>query len=959
MDKKKAPKNDDVFSLIPEERPRNKTSVLWLLVFGVFVLCFLGVATWYYGRHTVYLFHFGKKPKCDYSPLCTGISNLDKFDCHPDPNASKESCLQRGCCYQSNKNDISVNSNLNVPYCFYPSNYEGYSIGNITQDGRHIRADLKRDSPSGFPNDILSLHLVISFIDDCTLRIKITDPNSVRFEVPMPINDALKNLNKPCYDVKIDSKTGQLVISRKATGTIIFKTNLSQLVYSDQFLQLSSYLPSPYLYGIGEHYSSLLRNVNWTRLTLLNSDRGPLANYPLYGSHPFYLSLEEDGNANGVFLLNSNAMDVILQPAPAITFRPIGGILDFFVMLGPSPANVVQQYTDIIGRTFMPPYWSLGFQLCRYGYGSLNTTKETLMRNLKAGIPVDVQWNDIDYMDGRKDFTYDQDKFSALPEFVDELHSKGMHYVIMTDPGISCSEKPGTYPPYDDGLTDDIFIKNPNGTIFRGKVWTDGETVYPDFSNPKTDAYWLRHFADFHNKVKFDGVWIDMNEPSNFYDGGKDGCMKSSFEDPPYLPNWEQGNIPLQHKTICMTAKHYSTIHYNEHNLVAYREATATYRALKGIRQKRPFIISRASFSGLGNQSGHWSGDISSTWEDLRYTIPSMLNFNLYGIPMVGSDICGFNQDTTVPLCARWQSLGAFYPFSRNHNTLGAKEQDPAILGPTVITATVNSLYIRYLLLPYLYTLFARSHVFGDTVARPLFFEFPHDKNTYSIDEQFLWGSGLMVNPVVYENATNVTAYFPKGRWYDNVGKLINSSGQRITIQVPITEVSIAIRGGYILPAQLPALNTELSRQQPFVLMGGLDENLQATGELYWDDGDSLDTYVKGNYTLIRINVNNNTLATTVVNKGYDGPMDLGATQIAGIEKDPTEVTVNGVNCKRQPSGKKEHEMNLFNPSNIIDMVRGIKSKDPFCVYAYIAHDGVSIGTNGFSLLSPITITWR
>ncbi|CAL1274835.1 unnamed protein product [Larinioides sclopetarius] len=878
----KPPKTVDTYS-IPSKRQKYKISILSLLIFLGFAFAFLGIVTWFHTRYNINFFRVTIVKRSDSAPVCTEIPDLERFDCHPDPGATEENCLQRGCCFRSAQNSVNEKyPRLGIPYCFYPSNYNGYSIENISQDGRHIRADLKRSSPSGFPKDILNLHLVISFIDDYTLRIKITDANAERFEVPIPINDTLKNLEKPCYDVKIDSKTRQIVIARKATGTIIFKTNLSQLVYSDQFLQLSSHLPSSYIYGIGEHYSSFLRNVNWARYTLFNSDRGPWPNYPLYGSHPFYLSLEEDGNANGVFLFNSNAMDIILQPLPAITFRPIGGVLDFFVMLGPTPANVVQQYTGIVGRTFMPPYWSLGFQLCRYGYNSLNTTKETLQRNIDADISVDVQWNDIDYMDQRKDFTYDQDKYAGLPEFVEELHSKGMHYVVMTDPGLSCSEKPGTYPPYDEGLEEDIFIKNPNGTVFKGKVWTGGETAFPDFSNPRATAYWSKQFSDFHNKVNFDGVWIDMNEPSNFYSGEKEGCMNSTFEDPPYLPNWELGSIPLRQRTVCMTAKHYSTIHYNEHNLYGYREAAATNQALKNIRQKRPFVISRASFSGLGQHSGHWSGDIWSTWKDMRYSISSMLNFNLFGISMVGSDICGFSGDTTIPLCARWQSLGAFYPFARNHNSLGAK------------------------------------------------------------------------------NVTELTAYYPKGVWYTFEGKLINSSGENITAQVPLTDISYAFRGGYILPAQVPDINTERSRKHPFALIGGLDENLEAHGELYWDDGDSLDSFGTGNYTLIQFNVNKTSLTSTVVHKGYDEPMNFGIIQLAGLPVKPTKVVVNDVHCDLLQSPRSsEQQMNSFTTSKIFEMVKNISSNDLSCVFSYVGSNGISIGSVGFTLLSPLTVTWE
>ncbi|GFS37688.1 lysosomal alpha-glucosidase [Nephila pilipes] len=951
----KNPKEDDIFYIVPAEKQKNRPSLLWLFLLMGFVLCFLAFVTRYSSSHV--LFNDKTESKFESSPICTGISDLDKFDCHPDDNVSEKSCLQRGCCYQA-KNIKNTALPLNVPYCYYSSNYNGYYIENMIQDGRHIIADLKRSTPSDFPNDIFNLQLIITFIDNSVLRIKITDPNTKRFEVPLSINDAFGVLNVPSYGVSIDPKSGHLLITRKSNGVIIFRTNLSQMVYSDQFLQLSSYLPSPHIYGLGEHYGSFLRNINWTKLTLFNSDHEPGPNYPLYGSQPFYLSLEEDGKANGVFLFNSNPMDVILQPTPAITFRPIGGVLDFFIMLGPSPTSVIQQYTGIVGRPSMPPFWGLGFHLCRYGYDSLNNTKETLQRNLDAGIPLDVQWNDIDYMDNLKDFTYDKNKFAGLPEFVKDLHYKGMHYVVMTDPGLSSSEKPGTYRPFDDGLKDDVFLKNPNGSLFLAKVWTDGGTVFPDFSHPNASSYWLKQLENFHAEVEYDGVWIDMNEPSNVIDGGLDGCIKSSFEDPPYVPN---SPVTLRHRTACMTSKHYLTIHYNEHNLMGYREAAASYQAMKSIRQKRPFVISRATFSGQGVHGGHWSGDISSTWDDMRYTIPSMLSFNLYGIPLVGSDICGFNFNTTVNLCARWQSLGAFYPFSRNHNDASAMDQDPVTMGPVVVEATKKSLNMRYFLLPYLYTLFARSHVFGETVVRPLFFEFPQDKNTYSIDEQFFWGSGLMIVPVLYPDSTSVNAYFPKGWWYTAEGKLMNSSGENFLIEVPLTDIFTAIRGGNVLPGKLPALNTAASRKQPFVLIAALDENLRATGELYWDDGDSLDTFEKNKNTIVEIYVNNNILTSVVSYDGYDDPMDLAGIQILGTFEGLTEVSVNGLNCTLQTSWKEHlQRMTLFDrPEAIKKVLDEVTSKDFYCFYDFILPNTLAIGTKGANLHTTLTVTWK
>ena len=142
--------------------------------------------------------------------------------------------------------------------------------------------------------------------------------------------------------------------------------------------------------------------------------------------------------------------EAVLQPTPAITLRSIGGIFDLFFMAGPNPKHIVSQYNRLIGKPFLPPYWSLGYHQCKFGYGSLNRTKEILSQTQKANIPIDVQWNDIDYMDDRKDFTYDHKKFQGLPQFVDQLHQQGLHYIPIIDPGISSTEKE-EYVPYDKG----------------------------------------------------------------------------------------------------------------------------------------------------------------------------------------------------------------------------------------------------------------------------------------------------------------------------------------------------------------------------------------------------------------------------------------------------------------------------------------------------------------------------
>ncbi|XP_068960065.1 sucrase-isomaltase, intestinal-like [Petaurus breviceps papuanus] len=144
-----------------------------------------------------------------------------------------------------------------------------------------------------------------------------------------------------------------------------------------------------------------------------------------------------------------------------------------------------------------------------------------------------------------------------------------------------------------------------------------------------------------------------------------------------------------------------------------------------------------------------------------------MMEFSLFGISYTGADICGFFNDAEYEMCARWMQLGAFYPFSRNHNTIGQKRQDPVAWNSTFEDLSRNVLQTRYTLLPYLYTLMHMAHVEGSTVVRPLLHEFVEDKETWDIYLQFLWGPAFLVSPVLEPNVRNVTAYFANAPWYD------------------------------------------------------------------------------------------------------------------------------------------------------------------------------------------------
>lgn len=120
-----------------------------------------------------------------------------------------------------------------------------------------------------------------------------------------------------------------------------------------------------------------------------------------------------------------------------------------------------------------------------------------------------MQWNDIDAMERHNDFTYDKNTYKDLPLFVDQVHKLGMHYVQIFDPAISGTEPPGTYPPLDDGLAMDIFIRNGSGQLFYGKVWNDVNSLFPDFTHPNVTTWWAIQARRYLNEIKVDGTWLD------------------------------------------------------------------------------------------------------------------------------------------------------------------------------------------------------------------------------------------------------------------------------------------------------------------------------------------------------------------------------------------------------------------------------------------------------------------
>lgn len=202
-----------------------------------------------------------------------------------------------------------------------------------------------------------------------------------------------------------------------------------------------------------------------------------------------------------------------------------GGVGDLRFMVGADPNAVTMAYHTVVGKPVVTPQWALGWNQCRWGYRTTGELEAVVANYSTYQLPLDTIWSDIDYMKDYKVFTIDEDNFAGLGAFVAGLANKTMHWIPIIDPGVA-QRLPSIeeYLPYTDGIADDIFIKAANGAPITGSVWAD-DAVFPDWSHPKTQAYWTKWLNALRAMAAFDGLWLDMNEPSNML------CTGTCYDD--------------------------------------------------------------------------------------------------------------------------------------------------------------------------------------------------------------------------------------------------------------------------------------------------------------------------------------------------------------------------------------------------------------------------------------------
>ena len=629
--------------------------------------------------------------------------------------------------------------------------------------------------------------------------------------------------------VLVNSLGGKITIMSKAGEVLLDESQASGIFFEgDKPGVIRKIFAEEHFYGFGEKTGPFdklgQRMVMWNRDKLYIKDEEPI-----YQSHPFYISLCK-GMAYGVFLDNSysSVFDVGKSSSGEFFYQADGGELNYYFIYGPSPNEVIQGYASLVGKYPLPPLWALGYHQCRYSYRNEQRIRAITTKFRKYHIPLDAIYFDIHYMDDYKVFTFNKKRFPDPKGLISDLEEQGIKAVVIVDPGVKI--EPG-YFVYEQGMEKDYFVRRKDGGYFTARVWPK-DVYFPDFLKPEVRDWW-GELHKFYLDLGVDGIWNDMNEPAGWV---KDIRPLPDLMIPSGKPAW----LEMVHGE-----KDAPEPHAKIHNVYALLEADATYNGLKRLNpEQRPFVISRAGYSGLQRFSSVWTGDNTANWYQVKMTLSMLLNLNLSGIVMSGADIGGFLGAPGPEMFARWIQQGVFYPFSRAHTAIYHQSQDPFSFGKEVREISKSAIELRYQLLPYTYSYFRVANDTGLPIMRAMLLEFPKDEKTYSISDQFFWGEWILVAPVVEKNLKDRKIYLPAGKWYKWQSAEQIDGGKEIMEPVDLSSLPILVKAGAIIPLA-PVMNYTWEKPWAPLALGFYPARAKSCFSLYEDDGTSF-KYLEG-----------------------------------------------------------------------------------------------------------------
>ena len=568
------------------------------------------------------------------------------------------------------------------------------------------------------------------------------------------------------------------------------------------------------VYGLGENVRGINKR-GWIYQSKCSDEPEHLEDRrSLYGAHNFFVVSGKE--TFGIFIDYPGILtfDIGYTRYSELKITASDWNLDVYVITGTDVKDIVHQFRQLIGRSFVVPKWAFGYGQSRWSYMSEDEIRDVVKKHRELQIPLDSVYLDIDYMERYKDFTLNNETFPDFADFNKEMKDEHIHLVPIIDAGVK--EEAG-YSVCDEGKEKGYFCKRADGTDFEGTVWP-GWSHFPDVLNPEARAWFGSQYKALTD-CGIEGFWNDMNEPAIFY--SREG-LAERLNHPP-VPH-EDGTIDQFGQAIGWLnlsnapedyARFYHKVdgkmvrHDQVHNLYGYNMTRAASEGLASIAPGKRFLLfSRSSCIGMHRYGGVWTGDNHSWWSHLLLNLKMLPSLNMCGFLYVGADLGGFNADTSRDLLLRWLALGVFTPLMRNHSGCDTRRQEfYQFEGPEDFRSVIET---RYRLIPYLYSEYMKAALNGDMLFKPLAFVYPEDEIALQTEDQLMLGNEVMIAPVYTQNATGRMVYLPEEMLFVKFGpegcitQEVLPAGTHF-VKVALNEVPLFIRKGTCIPVADPA----------------------------------------------------------------------------------------------------------------------------------------------------------
>jgi len=516
----------------------------------------------------------------------------------------------------------------------------------------------------------------------------------------------------------------------------------------------------------------------------------------------------------GLFVDNTYPARFMLGAADTTRtkYETPGGEISYYVVAESSISEQLRQYTWLTGRQPMPPKWSLGYIQSKFGYETEAQTRGVIDTLRRKEFPVDAVIVDLDWFEHMGDLRWNREAFPEPFDMIGDLRDRGVKTVNITETYIT---RPSRL--FEPALDRGFVGEHADGSPYVMADWwscDECDVALLDVTDPAARNWWWDQHPPFMGD-EMAGFWTDLGEPERH-------------------PTDMQHHLGPRNKI---------------HNVYNHLWAQTLFRGWHDWRDnQRVFNLTRSATAGTQRYNPTlWSGDVATSFEAFRLQIPFQLNVGLAGFGLYGSDLGGFTGKTPPELYARWMQQGALSPTMRPHGS--DKPTEPWRYGERVENIVRDVVRLRYRLMPYLYTLAWQNHRTGIPLTRPLFFADPSDERLHEVEHSYLFGESLLVAPVLRDSARSRTVTLPEGTWINYWTDAAVEGGRTVTVDAPLDQIPLFVKGGAILPMRPVASHTEAQPVDTLDLAVYPDSGRTGSFSLYEDDGKTLN-YQDGAYAV-------------------------------------------------------------------------------------------------------------